>query len=414
MNALQHSTANRKQVTMALEKRKQARSHRVRKLRIEISPMSWIFAALTVAGTWLLLQLAPVALVLIAALMIVGAVTPVVEWLRARGASRPVAIVCAFIAMLLTVVAAATLTLPAIQAQVVDLVQQEPQLREKLAVWLESYPITASWAAALRAVQYQELVGASASHILAYSKRALEVVAYLAGAFFLALYMMMDRDRLRGALFGAVPRCYHVRLARVLLKLQTIVGGYIRGQLITCLLASVFLFILLVACGVPNAVALAVFGGIADVLPFVGAILMIVPSALAAMSKGPLIVGIIVAAILAYQEFESRVLVPLVYGRALRLPSSVVLFSIIAGASLYGVVGALLALPLAATLLMLVEELNVEMPGEEGVPEKMDVREEVERDEEEYQKRAQGLPADRAAQVAVRISQRADDDRRGG
>jgi predicted PurR-regulated permease PerM len=394
---------------MASEQRKQAHSDRVRKLRIEISPISWIFAALTVAGTWLLLQLGPVALVLTAALMIVGAVTPGVEWLQARGASRPAAIACTFIAMLLTMVAAATLTLPAMQAQVVDLVHREPQLRETLAVWLESYPITASWATALRAIQYQELVGASASHIFAYSKRALEVVAYLAGAFFLALYMMMDRDRLRGALFGAVPRRHHLRLARVLLKLQTIVGGYIRGQLITCLLASVFLFILLIACGVPNAVAIAVFGGIADVLPFVGAILMIVPSALAAMSKGPLIVGIIVGAILAYQEFESRVLVPLVYGRALRLPSSVVLFSIIAGASLYGIVGALLALPLAATLLMLVEELNVEMPGEAGVPEKMEAREEVERDQKEYQKRAQGLPADRAAEVAVRISQRTDD-----
>lgn len=310
---------------MASEQRKQAHSDRVRKLRIEISPISWICAALTVAGTWLLLQLGPVALVLTAALMIVGAVTPGVEWLQARGASRPAAIACTFIAMLLTMVAAATLTLPAMQAQVVDLVHREPQLRETLAVWLESYPITASWATALRAIQYQELVGASASHIFAYSKRALEVVAYLAGAFFLALYMMMDRDRLRGALFGAVPRRHHLRLARVLLKLQTIVGGYIRGQLITCLLASVFLFILLIACGVPNAVAIAVFGGIADVLPFVGAILMIVPSALAAMSKGPLIVGIIVGAILAYQEFESRVLVPLVYGRALRLPSSVVL-----------------------------------------------------------------------------------------
>ena len=153
-------------------------------------------------------------------------------------------------------------------------------------------------------------------------------------------------------------------LSRVLLNLETIVGGYIRGQLITSTLIAVFMFVVLFSFGVPNALALAVFGGLADVLPYVGALLTILPAFVAALGRGPGIAAIVLALMLVYEEFESRVLVPLVYGRALRLPSSVVLFALIAGGTLAGIVGALLALPVAAAILMLIEELRLDLPGQ--------------------------------------------------
>jgi len=107
---------------------------------------------------------------------------------------------------------------------------------------------------------------------------------------------------------------------------------------------------------------------------------------------------------LAYEEFESRVLVPVVYGRALRLPSSVVLFSLIAGASLLGIVGALLALPVAAAILMLIEELRVDLPGETELTEDAELRKKDDRGEQEYERRTEGMPAEQAAVIAVEMS----------
>jgi predicted PurR-regulated permease PerM len=72
-----------------------------------------------------------------------------------------------------------------------------------------------------------------------------------------------------------------------MMNLETIVGAYIRGQLVTCLLIAAFSFVLLVACGVPSALALAVFAGLADVLPYVGALLSIAPMVAAALAQGP-------------------------------------------------------------------------------------------------------------------------------
>jgi len=108
--------------------------------------------------------------------------------------------------------------------------------------------------------------------------------------------------------------------------------------------------------------------------------------------------------LLAYEELESRVLVPLVYGRALRLPSSLVLFALITGATLFGIIGALLALPVAATILMLIEELRVELPGETEQAGDTDTRHVDEYNEREYSRRTEGMPATEASAIAVKMA----------
>jgi hypothetical protein len=105
-----------------------------------------------------------------------------------------------------------------------------------------------------------------------------------------------------------------------------------------------------------------------------------------------------------YKQFENAVLVPRVYGRVLRLPSSVILISLLAGSVLLGMVGTLLALPVAAAVLMLIEELRVELPGQQEQAEDVDIRERDDRGEAEYERRAEGMPAEQAAAIAVEIS----------
>lgn len=158
----------------------------------------------------------------------------------------------------------------------------------------------------------------------------------------------------------------------------------------------------------PNAVALAVFAGVADLLPYIGGFLALIPMVLVALARGPIVVAVVLLVMLAYEEFESRVLVPRIYGRALRLPSSVVLFALLTGGMLMGILGALLALPVAATVMMLIEELRVELPGQQEQVEDVEQRVGDERAEEEYARRTEGVPAEQAAAIAVEMS----DDRR--
>ena len=375
-----------------------------RGVHLSLSPETIVTAVLVVAGLWVLIRLLPVILVLVAALVIVGALSPMVQWLERRHLRRGLSIAVVFVALLVVTLLVVTLTIPSLLAQVASLIDREPVLRARLVARLAASPFTAPLAESLRTIQYGALMKSSAELAYTFTTRAVEILAYGAGSIFLALYMMIDRDRLRGGLFAVVPRSFHIRLSRVLMNLETIVGGYVRGQVLTCVLIAAFMFITLMACGVPNALAIAVFGGVADVLPYVGIFLSLGPAVVAALARGPTVTVIVLVLMLAYEEFESRVLMPLVYGRALRLPSSVVLFSLITGATLMGVVGALLALPVAAAILMLVEELRVELPGETELSEDAELRKRDDRGEQEYQRRTEGMPVEQAAAVAVEMS----------
>ncbi|HEX8603888.1 MAG TPA: AI-2E family transporter [Pseudoduganella sp.] len=378
---------------------------RRRTLRIEIAP-STIAAIVSVGlAIALLTQLVPVILVLVTGLMLVGTLSPAVAWLERRNVGRLTAIAIVFAALLAVVGALAVFTVPAFVMQVGSLVAQEPLLRKKLVAFLASYPLTHSLAEGLRHLQYGELFKSYSTEALAFSRNLFELAAYGAGAIFLALYIMIDRDRLRGALFAVVPRAHHMKLSRIMLNLETIVGGYVRGQIVTCAMMALFLFIVLSACGVPNAIALAAFGGIADVLPFVGIFLTMIPAVLAALAVGGVAATVVFVLLLCYEEFESRVLMPVIYGRALRLPSSIVLFALITGGTLYGIGGALLALPVAATLLMLAEELKLELPGETAQPDDETAERNDIINEAEYLRRTGGMTAAASAGVALEISE---------
>ena len=377
---------------------------RARVIRVEIAPWTIISVTLVIAGLWMFMRLLPVILVLVMALMIVGTLGPAVEWLEQRRVRRDVGIAIVFTVLFVATVLVFALTIPELVNQVRSLISTEPVLRERLAEWFARSPLTVGLADAMRNVQYDALIKSSAASVLTFFTLVLEGVAYGVGAIFLALYMMLDRDRLRGALFAVVPRTHHIRLSRILIHMQTIVGGYIRGQAITCALMAAFMFVLLTACGIPNALVIAVFGDLADVLPYIGIFLTMGPAVVAALPFGTVIVAVVLVLMLAYEEFESRVLVPVVYGRALRLPSSVVLFSLIIGATLLGIIGALLALPVAAAILMLIDELRVELPGETEQVADTVMRRKDESGEIEYTRRTEGMPAEAATAIAFEMS----------
>lgn len=284
------------------------------------------------------------------------------------------------------------------------MLEQEPILTAKLADRLAGFPLSEPLAQWMRHFKYGGQVSNDGASALAYSMQVVRFVAYAISAIFLALYIMLDRDRLRGGFYATIPRSHHIRLSRVMMKLETIVGAYIRGQLITSLALAFFILVLLVSCGVENALALAFFGGIADVLPYIGIFFPIVMAVLAAVPHGPVVTLVIFSLMLFYMEFESRVLVPRVYGQALRLPSTIILFSLLVGGTLMGITGALLSLPFAAAVMMLIEELRVQLPGEQEQAADGVQREKDDEGEKEYERRTEGASATQSAAIAVEMS----------
>lgn len=376
----------------------------LRTFRFELAP-STIFVLIAVfAALWLLFNLLSVLLVLIAAYFMVGALNPGVLWLQNKGMRRGLAIATVFGTLFILGLSVAGLTIPTLLTQVSSILTQEPVLRTRLADWLSGFPLCGTLAKWVREYEYSGQIGRAGAAAFSYSVEALRFITYATSAVFLALYIMIDHDRLRGGLFSVIPRTHHIRLSRVLMNLQTIVGAYIRGQLITSAAIGVFILVLLTACGVHNAIAIAVFGAAADILPYVGVFLSVAMAGLSAIPQGSAVACIVVSMMYLYMEFEARVLVPRVYSRVLRLPSTVVLFSLLAGGTLMGIVGILLAIPFAAAVMMLIEELRVQLPGEQELLADEVLRKKDDIGEEEYERRTEGMSAEESSAIAVKIS----------
>lgn len=375
-----------------------------RTIRVELNVRTLLAAVAVIFAVWLVLQLWPILLVIVAALMFVGAMNPLVERLERRGMSRGWGIALVFLSITGVLGAFLAFTLPAFVTQISSFVEQFPEKQAALADRLEQSRMTASLAQSIRQTNAADMMTKAEQAAIAYGPRGVTLAAYFFSAIFLALYLLVDRDRMRGALFAVTPRHYHVRLSRILLNLETIVGGYVRGQLITSAMMAAFTFVVLTVAGVPNALALSLFAGLSDALPYVGAFLACGPATLAALSAHGATTAVVVLAVLAaYQELESRLIVPRVYGKVLRLPAAVVLVALLVGAKLLGIVGALLSLPIAAAIRMLVEELRVALPGED-----VDVTSARRRDEHAehaFRQRAAGAPAIEAAAIALAIAE---------
>jgi putative heme transporter len=332
-------------------------------LRIDITPRTIGLVLATVAAVWFAFALTNVLLVILVALILVGTIEPIVGWLERHRVGRGKALALIFLLLALAFAGLLVLTLPPLLSQLIELTEKAPAYRDKLITWLGEHEGTKSMVSTVKSFPIEDLTARAASSLVGYSTVAVTLIGYAITTLFLAIYLLADPIGSKSIVFAFVSRRHHVKLATILLELKVIVGGYMRGQLITSAAITVFVFLLLTIMGVDNALAIAIFAGLTDVIPFIGGMIASAPVVLAVASKGIVPVIVVAVVMLVYQEFESRLLVPRVYGRVLRLSPAVVLVALLIGGTLMGILGALLALPVAAGLQMVVRELRVELPG---------------------------------------------------
>jgi predicted PurR-regulated permease PerM len=371
-------------------------------VRFEIAPRTIGLVLAAIAAVWLLRQLWLIGLLLVVALVFAGTFNPLLEWMEKRGLTRTISLVLLFVGSVIVASLLIFLMVPPLVEQLAQIVRGAPEHRQQLVALLEKRGFTLPLAHALQNAGLEQMSARIESYLFGYSSEAIRVLGYFATTFALSFYLLADGKRMQGALYAVVPRDYHMRLARIVHNLETIVGGYMRGQLITSVAIGAFTFLLLVICRVPNALPLALFAALADVIPVVGGILAAGLAVLSALPQGLPLVTVVLVSMLVYMEFETRILVPRIYGHVLRLSPTAVLLALLAGGTLLGVMGALLALPIAAGLQMILEELRVEMPGDDS--DDRPARARNAKTEATYERMSAGSTAPEAGQIARNLA----------
>ena len=373
-----------------------------RALRIEIAPRTLWLVLIGIGVVWLAARLWTVAVVMLVALVLVGTFDPIVAWLERRGLGRGRALALIFLVIALGLAAVLFLTIPPLVEQARHIVENAPAERRNLVAFLSQYKWANPFVKAIRDMPLDDVVVRAGDVLVGYSGDILTAVGYAVTTVFLALYLLADPGRAKSVVYMLVPRHHHVKLSRILLELKVIVGGYMRGQVITSIAITLFTFGLLTAFHVDDALALAMFAGLTDVIPFVGGYVASAPAVVSVIGRGAPSVIIVAIAMMLYQEFESRILVPRVYGRTLRLSPALVLIALLVGGTLLGILGALLALPVAAGLQMIVREARVELPGDHITDA---VRARDDKAEKIYEQLTEDAPVQEAVVIADRLAE---------
>jgi len=170
----------------------------------------------------------------------------------------------------------------------------------------------------------------------------------------LALYILLDLERLREGVIGLFPIRYRSNIIAVLGDIDRVVGGFVRGQVIIAAAVAVAVSILLLALRVKFALLIGLFAGVMDIIPYVGAVIGGATAALVALlNQGFLWMVLVVAGFILINQLEGHLLSPLIMGQRVGLPPLMIIIAILTGAELGGIIGMFVSVPIAALIRVL-------------------------------------------------------------
>ena len=302
--------------------------------------------AAALALLWLAWLLARPMALLAAAIILANALEPVVEYLT-RWMRRTLAIAAIYVALFAAILVAGAVVAPSVRNQFDELTANLPSLIER------GQQLVARWGPTVSSVGGSAGQSATSggggwltSVPVAVASSALEVVLVV----FLSLYWLVAMPTLRGFMLTLVPRDRVSETRSVLREIGQTMGGYVRGVLIEAVLIGALVFGGMWLIGVPYSLVLGIVAGIGEFLPYVGPIVAAVPAVGLALLESPTMALVVVAFYLVLQIVEGYVLFPLVVGSQSEIPPLLIIVGLLAVGTVGGVLGALVAIPLAGAL----------------------------------------------------------------
>jgi predicted PurR-regulated permease PerM len=297
------------------------------------------------------------------ALFLALALDPFVGWIERRGRiSRAPAIGLAYLVLLVVIVGVGATFVPKLVDEVNGFVQALPNYvhdlthgRGRLGFLETKYHIVEKVRQQVHSGGATKVLGLSGA-ALSVTKSIITIVAATVTIVFLTFFMLLEGRGWVERVYSLFPEDSRPRWRRVGHDIYRTVGGYVTGNILISLIAGGSITIVLLIMGVPYAVALGLLVAVLDLIPLAGATVAgVVVCIVAFLHTIP--AGIVVLVFfVVYQQIENHFLQPVIYGRTVQLSPLTVLVSVLVGAELAGILGALAAIPVAGTLQVLIRD----------------------------------------------------------
>jgi predicted PurR-regulated permease PerM len=343
--------------------------------RVMWATLVLVFVALSF---WLLYRFNQVVFIVFIAILMGTVIRPAVTWLHRRGLPRIAGVILVNLLLLALLISFVLLLFPLIVEQGTTIAAAVPGYYQSLREWMVNYPnqlivrLSEFLPATLPGLEPVQQTGqqmlASAGKALGYVISAANIIFTATAVLLLAFHWTLDGPRTIRSLLLLLPKDQRESSSELISAMETKVGSYIAGQGVLCLVIGILALVAYLLIGLPNAFVLALVAGVLEAVPMIGPLLGAIPAALVALSIAPVKLIWVIVATVIIQQLENSLLVPRVMRRAVGVNPFVSLLALFAFSSLFGIAGALMAIPMAAIIQLLLDRF-VFHPGtmESGV-----------------------------------------------
>lgn len=298
---------------------------------------------------------------------------PLADWLEARGLSRTLSVITVFVLIFSLVFGTLLIVIPTLAHQiktVIDLLPQfEVWIETNLLPYLQKYIsvdgslVNLAELSKKMSGQWQQAGGFLASIGASVTKSSMALVGFVANLLLVpvvAFYLLRDWDKMMADLGMLLPRNVEPVAVGLLKECDEVLGAFFKGQLMVMVALGVVYSLGLGLIGLQFAILIGMMAGLASIIPYMGFVLGFASALVVAMFQFDSYTGIamVVAVFMVGQALEGWVLTPLLVGDKIGLHPVAVIFALMAGGQLFGFIGLLIALPMAAVIMVLLRHLH--------------------------------------------------------
>ena len=320
------------------------------KIRLEIPAWAVIKVILIIVAFYFLYLIQDIIGLFFIVLILTASFRPIVnKWSKKIGRIPSVAILIAIAILIVSLVI--YLIIPPVITQSKQLIQSGPDLLSRYRFVSEHVPSLQDGLATV-----SKNIGSITGGVVSVTAGIFGGVIAFFAAVVMTIYLLLDRDSLSLVIKSVVPLNQQMAVLNTAKKISQKVGDWFRGQMLLCLIIAVLEYIGLLIIGAPYALTLAILSGVLEIIPTIGPLVSGAVAVLVVLSVSPIKALLVVVLYIVVSQLENSLIVPKVMQKAVGLSPVVIILAILVGAKLMGIVGAIIAVPLAASAAVLMRE----------------------------------------------------------
>jgi len=333
-----------------------------KKIIIDISSLTLLKILLITAALFFLYFIRDAILIIFVSLILASAFGPWLDWMQKHKIPRALGVLAIYIILFSIIFGAIYLIIPPIIKEINELVKSFPFYYEKIAANWQSFRAFSDshqWSQNIQS----SLNGIQSSLGLAAGNVFSTIFSFFGGIFsffiilVLTFYMAVDDQAIKKTIRSVLPIDYQPYSMHLINRIQEKIGLWLRGQIFLSLVIFAVSWIGLSILGVKYALVLAVFAGVTEIIPYLGPFIGALPAVFIAFTQSPLLGIITIVLYIVIQQSENYFLVPKVMQKAVGLNPIIVIIAIMIGAKIAGILGVLLAVPVATAISVVVSDI---------------------------------------------------------